>query len=56
MTRRDGENRIDQLLLLIAQLDPVDGEEHQHDMGADPLVPIHKGMVVDQTKAKLCRF
>ena len=56
MTCGDGENRIDELSLLIAQLNPVDSEEHQHGMGANPLVPIHKGMVTDQAKAKLRRF
>ena len=56
LTCGDGENRIDELSLLIAQLNPVDSEEHQHGMGANPLVPIHKGMVTDQAKAKLRRF
>ena len=44
------------LLLCIFQFNPVESKKYQHDMSADPLVPIHKGMVTDQAKAKLCRF
>lgn len=56
LTGSDGKNDINQFLLFITELDPVHSQENQHGMRADTLIPIHKGMIAYQAKAKLCRF
>ena len=44
----NGQNQLDQLRLFIVEVDSIDGQKHQHDMNADSLVAVQKGMIAHQ--------
>lgn len=52
----DRQNNVNQFLLFIAELYPIDSQKNQHRMSADPFISIHKRVVADEAKAKLRRF
>ena len=45
-----------QLFLGVAQPVAVQFQKNEHDVGADALIPIEKGMISDKTSAKGCSF
>ena len=56
LSRSKSEKNIGQLFLGIFQLSPIKREKHQHSMCTDPLIAIHKGMVLHQGETQSRRF
>ena len=41
------QNNVNQFILRISKLNPIDCQKHKHDMGTNALITIHKGMITD---------
>ena len=56
LTRSQAEKGIGQFFLSIIHLYPIQGQKHQHGMGADTLIAIHKRVIFYETIPQPRRF
>ena len=52
ITGSDAQNGCNQVFIFIGHHNIVDVQKYQHGMGANALIAIHKGMIVDKSVAQ----